>query len=54
MSVARELGEKQFDFTIQLLRQHDKAISANDAGKIAQHLQREFERKYEAMIGMGR
>jgi hypothetical protein len=49
----RQLSEAVYQFVFQML-DAEPELSGNDAGKVAAHLQREFERKYQAMMGMGR
>lgn len=49
----RQLSEQVYNFVFQML-DGEPELSGNDAGKLANHLQKEFERKYSAMMGMER
>lgn len=53
MNRERQLGEELFEFVTGALK-NEPSFSAEDKGRIAQHLQREFERKYAAMTGPAR
>lgn len=49
----RQLSEDVYRYVFELL-DNEPDMTGDDAGKIANHVQREFERKYGAVMGVGR